>query len=101
MGLKAFGTSDVKIGTLKAEQIALLLAGVGTILVLLKLIIGEDPSEIVSRSIGVFLGVVAGAATTYGAFMAMKEAGLDMPGADDFRSFGGGGGDEPPPPPAQ
>jgi hypothetical protein len=105
LGLKAFGTTDVKIGALKAEQIALLLAGLGTIFVVLQLIIGHDAGGVLNldRKFGVFLGPIAAIATTAGAFMAMQEAGISMPTAEDFKSLGGGGDDDdapPPPPPA-
>lgn len=93
LGLKAFGTREVSAGSLKPEQIALLLAGIGAVLILIKLIIGEDIGGgfNADRSIGIFLGFIAAAAVTFGAFMTMKEQGIDMPDVDDFKSFGGGG----------
>jgi hypothetical protein len=113
----AFGPG-FKLGNLKAEQLALLLAGLGTLFILIKLIIGEDlPSELslilqqaeaeaaasgttladlgisigVSRAFGIFVAFIAGLAVTAGSFLAMKDKGLDIPDAEDF---GFGGGDE-------
>lgn len=86
---KAFGWFKVEAGGLKAEQIAFLLAAVGAVLVVLRWI-----TESSITKFGLYLGVVASVATAVGAFLAMKEAGLSMPDADDFKSFGGGGGGE-------
>jgi hypothetical protein len=101
LGLKAFGRSDVKAGTLKAEQIALMIAALGTVLVVIQLIVGHEAGGLLDldRKFGVFLGTVAAVVTSVGAFMSMKEAGLELPGADDFKSFGSKGDDSPPPPP--
>ena len=52
------------------------------------------------KLLGLFLGIVAAAVATYGAFMSLKESGVGLPSADDFKSIGGsGGGDDAPPPP--
>jgi hypothetical protein len=102
LGLKVFGGSDLRAGTLKAEQIALLLAGLGTVFVVIQLIVGHEAGGLLDldRKFGVFLGTLAAVVTTAGAFMSMKEAGLELPGADDFRSFGKrDDGETPPPPP--
>ena len=94
----AFGSSEIKLGSLKGEQLALILAGVGTLFILIKLIIGEDvPTELamllesdetisggVSRSFGIFFGLIAGLAVVAGSFLAMKDKGLDVPDAGDF-----------------
>jgi hypothetical protein len=82
---KAFGWFNVEAGALKAEQMAFLAAAVGTVLVLLRWITENDITKF-----GLFLGIIAAAVTAFGAFMAMKDAGLSMPDADDFKSFGGG-----------
>jgi len=102
-----FGSSEIKLGNLKGEQIALLLAGLGTLLILIKLIIGESlPSEFnamvaeaeaagvtledlgfsigISRAFGIFVGLIAGLAVTAGSFLMMKDKGLDLPDAGDF-----------------
>jgi hypothetical protein len=94
LGLTAFDVTDVNLGALKTEQIALLLGGLSTVFLLLRWLTENNLTKY-----GLYLGILSAAAITFGSFMAMKEAGLGMPGADDFRSFGGGGGDEPPPPP--
>lgn len=78
--LKAMEISDVKVGNLAAEQFALLLAAVGVIFVLLRWI-----TETNLVKYGLFIGLVSAAAVAYGSFGAMKDAGLEMPTADDFR----------------
>jgi hypothetical protein len=83
---KAFDWFKVEAGALKAEQIAFLLAAAGTVLVVLRWITESDITKF-----GLYLGIVAAAVTAAGAFMAMRESGLSMPDADDFKSFGGGG----------
>jgi cellobiose-specific phosphotransferase system component IIC len=105
LAIRAFSSTEFKLGTLAMEQIALVLAALGTLLILIKLIIGEsaEGAELygisISRGVGIFLGLIAAGVVTVGCFMAMKEKGLAMPDADDFRSLGGGGGAPPPPPP--
>ncbi len=94
LALKAFDVTNVAIGPFKAEQIALMLGALSTIFILLRLI-----TETSNMKYGLFIGLISAAALTFGSFMAMGEAGLDMPDMDDFKSFGGGGGNEPPPPP--
>jgi hypothetical protein len=79
--LKAMEISDVEVGNLAAEQLALILAGVGVIFVLLRWI-----TETSLVKYGLFIGLVSAAAVAYGSFGAMKDAGLEMPTADDFRS---------------
>jgi hypothetical protein len=79
--LKAMGTKDVNAGQFKTEQLALLLGGVGFVLIVLRFI-----TETSGVSFGLFLGIAASAVVTYGAYMAMKAAGLSMPG------MGGGSG---------
>ncbi|MCB2224445.1 MAG: hypothetical protein KQH83_09790 [Actinobacteria bacterium] len=94
LALKIFDITDIAVGPFKAEQIALMLAALSTIFLLLRLVTETD-----FMKFGLFIGIAAAAALTYGSFMAMKEAGLDMPDMDDFKSFGGGGDGTPPPPP--
>ena len=48
---------------------------------------------------GLFLGIAAAIGVTAGAYLDLKESGVGMPSADDFKRFTGGGGDAPPPPP--
>ena len=84
--LKALGTTEVNAGPLKTEQLALLLGALGLLLILLRLL-----TETNSMFIGLFLGLAAAGAVTYGAFMEMKAQGMDL---DDFKSLGGGGGGE-------
>jgi hypothetical protein len=79
--LKAFEMSDVKVGNLAAEQFALILAGVGLVFIVLRWL-----TETSLTRFGLFLGLIAAAAVTYACFGAMKEAGLELPSADDFKS---------------
>lgn len=78
--LKAMEISDVQVGNLAAEQFALILAGLGVIFVLLRWI-----TETSLVRYGLFVGLISAAAVAYGCFGAMKDAGLEMPTADDFR----------------
>lgn len=80
--LKAMGTQDVNAGQFKAEQLATILAGVGTVLIVLRWLTESDFVKF-----GLFLGIAAAAVVTYGSFMAMKDAGLELPGMD---RMGGG-----------
>ena len=94
--LKAFDVTTVAFGPFKTEQIALMLGALSVIFILLKWI-----TETSFVKFGLFLGILSAAAITFGAFTAMKEAGIDMPDMDDFKSMGGGGDEPPPPPPGE
>jgi hypothetical protein len=84
--LKAFGTKTVNAGQFKTEQLAVLLGGIGFVLIFLRWITETDAVKF-----GVFLGIAASAVVTYGAWMAMKDAGLQMPGMSGGGSGSGGG----------
>jgi hypothetical protein len=84
--LKALEVYDLKAGNLAAEQIALILGALGVISILLRLITESD-----FLKFGLFIGLIAAAGVTYGAFGAMKDAGMAMPSADDFKSPSSGG----------
>jgi hypothetical protein len=73
--LKAFGTKEMSAGQFKTEQLALILGGIGFVLIVLRFL-----TETSAVSFGLFLGIAASAVVAYGAFMAMKDAGLGMPG---------------------
>ncbi len=75
--LKAMGTREVEAGQFKPEQLATILAGAGTVLILLRWL-----TETNFVKYGVFVGVAAAAVVTFGAFTEMKDAGLDLPGMD-------------------
>lgn len=81
--LKALGTRDVEAGQFKPEQLATILAGVGTVLIVLRWLTETDLVKY-----GLFVGLIAAAVVTFGSFTSMKEAGLDLPGMD---KIGGGG----------
>ncbi len=81
--LKAMGTRDVEAGQFKPEQLATILAGVGTVLIVLRWLTETDFVKY-----GLFVGLIAAAVVTFGSFTSMKEAGLDLPGMD---KIGGGG----------
>jgi hypothetical protein len=92
LGLKAFGTRDVRGGGFAAEQIALLLGAASLILIILRLI-----TESSAVAYGLFLGLVGAAAVAFGSFRAMTEAGMSV---DDMkRQMGGARGPGEPPPP--
>lgn len=84
LALKAFGTRNVEAGNLRTEQLAFLLGAAGAVLILLRWL-----TETSFVRWGLFVALAAAAATAFGAFTAMKEAGLSMPSADDFKSIGG------------
>jgi len=73
--LKAFGTQEVNAGNFRTEQLATLLGGIGFVLIVLRWLTETDATKY-----GLFLGIAASAAVTYGCFSAMKDAGLDLPG---------------------
>lgn len=79
--LKALDINDVKVGNLAAEQFALLLAAAGFVLIVLRLITESDAIKF-----GLFAGLIAAAAVAYGVFGSMKDSGIEMPTADDFKS---------------
>jgi hypothetical protein len=79
--LKALGTTDVKLGSLAAEQLAFLLGALGAVFIILRWLTENDFVKF-----GLFIGLVSAAAVAYGAFGAMKDEGLEMPSADDFKS---------------
>ena len=79
--LKALDVSNVRVGNLEAEQFALILAAVGVVFVLLRWI-----TETSLVKYGLIVGLVSAAAVAYGAFGTMKDEGLEMPSADDFKS---------------
>ena len=86
--LKALAGNAVNLGNLKTEQLVLVLGGLGTLLIILKFLVDSD-----FTSFGIFLGIIGAAAVAAGGWMAMKEEGLEMPSADDFKSIGGGSDD--------
>lgn len=88
VAIEVFGGNTIDLGTLKGAQLALLLGAVGFILVLLRLL-----TETSGVFIGLFLGILATAGVTYGSFLVMKESGIALPTADDFKSIAGGDDD--------
>jgi hypothetical protein len=85
--LKALGVFEAKVGALTTEQFAMVLAAVGTLFILLKLLFDNDFTKY-----GLYLGFIAAAATTVGAFLSAKDEGVGLPSADDFKGGGSGGG---------
>lgn len=79
--LKVLEVRDVTAGNLAAEQLALILAAVGVVLIILRWL-----TENSFVKYGLFLGLIAAAAVAYGAFGSMKDAGLEMPTTNDFKS---------------
>jgi hypothetical protein len=81
---------DVKMPELPIPlgQAYLGLGGIAAILVVLKLLIGEDPSSVVKRSFGLFIAAVAALGLAAGGFLKFQEG-------DDTPSDGGGTGSAP------
>ncbi|MDX2344467.1 MAG: hypothetical protein QNL12_12435, partial [Acidimicrobiia bacterium] len=70
-------------GSLVAEQLALILAGLGFIFVVLRLL-----TESSNMKFGLFVGLIAAGGVAYGVFGDMKDAGINLPTADDFKTSG-------------
>lgn len=85
VALKAMDVYEAKVGGMETEQFAMVLAAVGFIFVLLRFL-----TETSFTSFGLYLGLIATAATAAGAFLSGKDAGIGIPSADDFT----GGGDD-------
>jgi hypothetical protein len=85
--LKEMGTKDVTAGEFKTEQIAVALGALGFVLILLRWL---TESNLVK--FGLYLGILASAAVAAGAFMAMKDAGLGLPGIGGSGGGASGGG---------
>jgi hypothetical protein len=83
--MKALGRADASRGAMAAEQMAALVAAIGTVLIFLQWITENDFTKY-----GLYLGILASAAVTFGAYTAMKEKGLSIPDMDDLKSLGGG-----------
>lgn len=66
---------DVKLPDMPAPlgQIYLGLGSLAALLVVLKLLIGEDPSELVKRSFGLFLAAIAAIGLAAGGFLKFQE----------------------------
>jgi hypothetical protein len=94
--LRSLDITNIKIGTIKAEQLALMVVALGTLLIVIQLLVGWHG---VPRKWGIWVAVVLAGVTLFGTFTAMRTKGIGLPDADDFRSLGGGGGAPPPPPP--
>jgi hypothetical protein len=67
----------------------LLLGAASFVLILLRLL-----TEASNTAFGLYLGIVAAAAVTYGSFRAMQDAGMSV---DDMKRHLGGSGEAPPP----
>lgn len=87
--LKALGVTEVKAGSLSTEQLAMVLGGIATLFILIKVLFDNDFTKF-----GLYLGLLAAAATAAGAFLSGKDLGIGLPTADDFTG-GNGDGDTP------
>lgn len=84
VALKAMDVYEAKVAGLATEQLAMILAAVGFVCVLLRWI-----TETSFTSFGLYLGLIATAATAAGSFLSGKDKGIGIPSADNFS----GGGD--------
>jgi hypothetical protein len=87
------------------NAVAAVLGAVSVLLILYRIIdppidTGDLPGVDVGRAIGVYLGLLASAALTYGAFRAMQEEGTSFGEIGDQLSSRGGPGAGPPQPPS-
>ena len=83
IALKAMDVFEAKVGGMETEQFAMVLAAVGFVFVLLRWL-----TETSFTSFGLYLGIIATAATTAGAFLSGKDGGIGIPTADDFKGSG-------------
>jgi hypothetical protein len=99
IALAAMAASQSKVDIpIALSAITAGLGGLATLLVIYRIISPPDGGfdELdVSRSIGVFLGLIAAAGVTYGGWVAMQEEGTSFSAQTDRL----GGDDTPPPPP--
>lgn len=84
---------DVKLPDMPVPlgQIYLGLGGLAAVLVVLKLLIGEDPSEVVKRSFGLFIAAIAAIGLAAGGFLKFQEGDAAAPPP----SAGSGAGSAP------
>jgi uncharacterized membrane protein YhaH (DUF805 family) len=87
------------------NAVAAVLGGVSTLLILYRIIdppfdTGGVPGVDISPAIGAFLGLIAAAGITYGAYRAMQEEGTSFGEIGDQFSSRGGPGAGPPQPPS-
>ena len=61
----------------------MVLGALATVLILLKLLTDNDFTKF-----GIYLGLLAAAATAVGAFLSAKDEGVGIPTADDFKGDG-------------
>ena len=88
--LRVLGKRTVGNSTAFDFMVALILGAVSVVFILLRLL-----TETSNVSFGLFLGLAAAVAVTYGSYQAMQEAGMSV---DDMkRGLGGGGGPGEPP----
>lgn len=80
--LKAFGTTSIEAGKAKTEQIALGLAGLGTLLIVLRML-----TQMSFSKVGLWFGVILAGTMVFAAITAMKEQGLALPTMDDVKSM--------------
>jgi hypothetical protein len=92
IALKVFANMKINAGPLKAEHLAFALGALGFLFIFIKLLV-----DLHYMFVGLWIGLIASAALVVGAFLAMKEEGLDV---KDFAKLGGSGTPPPPPPPA-
>lgn len=87
VALKASGQQEVKAGGLATEQLAMILAAIGFVLVLLRWL-----TQTSYTSFGLYLGLIATAAAAAGSFLSAKDNGIGLPTGDDFTGGGSSGG---------
>ena len=86
IALKAMGVNEVKAGGLETEQLAMILAGLGVLLLLINWLSDND-----FTSWGLYIALLAGIATLVGSFLSGKDSGIGIPSADDFTGGDDGG----------
>lgn len=79
---------DVKLPDLPWSRVHLGLGGLAALLVVLKLLIGEDPSSVVKRAFGLFIAAIAAIGLAVGGFLKFQEG-------EDATTADGGTGSAP------
>lgn len=80
LALEALEVADIRLRALSAEQIAFVLASLGSAMILVRRVISGEIRW------GLYVGLLASVIVLYGAFTAMRDAGRALPSWSDFRA---------------
>lgn len=85
--LPSFGVKRIEVGSLATEQIALIAAGLGALLWLIRLVSlpGFNVFDTIGRGFGLYVAILAAGGVVYGIIASMKEKGIAMPTVNDVK----------------